>query len=292
MKINGIACGLFAVAVVSLCSCTSGKKDGKEKIKDEITVISREAGSGTRGAFVELFGVEVKNAQGKKVDMTTDLADITNSTEVVISSVSGNPAAIGYISLGSLNDSVKALEINGAKASIENIKNGNYKVSRPFNIITKENLSDAAKEFKSFILSADGQSIVEKSGYISVVPSAKSFAYSAKVTSGKISVAGSSSVFPVMEKLAEAFKTKNSGITVEVSQSDSTTGINSAIQGVCDIGMASRDLKESESGVNSAKIAIDGIAVVVNKKNPLNALSSDQVRRIFIGEVTKWSEIK
>lgn len=292
MKINGIACGLFAFTVVSLCSCTSGKKDGKEKIKDEITVISREAGSGTRGAFVELFGVEVKNAQGKKVDMTTDLADITNSTEVVISSVSGNPAAIGYISLGSLNDSVKALEINGAKASIENIKNGNYKVSRPFNIITKENLSDAVKEFKSFILSADGQAIVEKNGYISVAPSSKNFAYSAKVTSGKVSVAGSSSVFPVMEKLAEAFKAKNSGITVEVSQSDSTTGINSAIQGVCDIGMSSRDLKESESGVNSAKIAIDGIAVVVNKKNPLNALSSDQVRRIFIGEVTNWSEIK
>lgn len=281
----------FAVGIVALCAlCASNVWAwGNKKIRNDITVISREAGSGTRGAFIELFGVEVKNAQGKKVDMTTDNADITNSTEVVITSVSGNASSIGYISLGSLNDSVKAVEINGAKASVENIKNGTYKVSRPFNIVTKENLSGAAEEFKSFILSSDGQAIVEKNGYISAV---KNPSYSVGVTTGKVSVAGSSSVFPVMEKLAEAFKAKNPGIVVEVSQSDSTTGVNSAIQGVCDIGMASRDLKSSETGVVASKIAIDGIAVVVNKKNPISSLSSEQVRKIFVGEITKWSEVK
>lgn len=290
MKINKVA--VLAVAGLALFGLDLwawpwGKKDGK--IKDSITVISREAGSGTRGAFVELFGVEAKNAQGKKVDMTVDSADITNSTEVVITSVSGNPSSIGYISLGSLNSSVKALEIDGAVASVANIKNGSYKVSRPFNIVTKDGLSPAASEFKRFILSADGQAIVEKKGYIAVT---KNQPYLANVKSGKVTVAGSSSVFPVMEKLAEAFKEVNPGIVVEVSQSDSTTGVNSAIQGVCDIGMASRDLKASETGVNADKIAIDGIAVVVNKKNPANGLTKEQVRKIFVGEITKWSEVK
>ncbi len=287
MKINKVAvCAVAGLALLAGNSWAWGKKNAK--MKDAITVISREAGSGTRGAFIELFGVEAKNAQGKKVDMTTDSADITNSTEVVITSVSGNTASIGYISLGSLNDSVKALEIDGTKASVANIKNGSYKVSRPFNIVTKDSLSPAAEEFKRFLVSADGQAIVEKNGYISV---AKNPAYLANVKSGKVTVAGSSSVFPVMEKLAEAFKEKNPGIVVEVSQSDSTTGVNSAIQGVCDIGMASRDLKSSETGVNADAIAIDGIAVVVNKVNPANGLSKEQVRKIFTGETTKWSEL-
>lgn len=288
MKINKVAvCAVAGLALLAGNSWAWGKKNAK--MKDAITVISREAGSGTRGAFIELFGVEAKNAQGKKVDMTTDSADITNSTEVVITSVSGNTASIGYISLGSLNDSVKALEIDGAKASVANIKNGSYKVSRPFNIVTKDALSPAAEEFKRFILSADGQAIVEKKGYISV---SKNPAYLANVKSGKVTVAGSSSVFPVMEKLAEAFKEKNPGIVVEVSQSDSTTGVNSAIQGVCDIGMASRELKSGETGVNADVIAIDGIAVIVNKVNPADGLSKEQVRKIFTGETTKWSELK
>ena len=188
-----------------------------------------------------------------------------------------------------MNSTVKALEIDGAVASVANIKNGSYKVSRPFNIVTKDGLSPAASEFKRFILSADGQAIVEKKGYIAVT---KNQPYLANVKSGKVTVAGSSSVFPVMEKLAEAFKEVNPGIVVEVSQSDSTTGVNSAIQGVCDIGMASRDLKASETGVNADKIAIDGIAVVVNKKNPANGLTKEQVRKIFVGEITKWSEVK
>lgn len=285
------------VCVLAASACISGdfawpwsKKAGKG-IKDMITVISREAGSGTRGAFIELFGVEVKNAEGKKVDMTVDTADITNSTEVVITSVAGNQSAIGYISLGSLNDTVKALKIDGATASVENIKNGSYKISRPFNIVTKGKLSPAAEEFFRYILSADGQAIVEKNGYIAAV---KNPNYMANVKTGKVTVAGSSSVFPVMEKLAEAYKAVNPGITVEVSQSDSTTGINSAIQGVCDIGMASRDLKDTETsqGVTGTKIAIDGIAIIVNKANPAVGLEREQVRKIYVGDLTKWSEAK
>lgn len=284
---------LSCIVAASLCvtaAAAMGAKDGTG-MKDEITVISRESGSGTRGAFIELFGVEIKNAQGKKVDMTTETADITNSTEVVLTSVAGNASAIGYVSLGSLNSTVKAVKIDGADATVANIKNGSYKISRPFNIVTKEKLSTAAQEFYRYILSADGQSVIEKNGYIAV---AKNPAYMPNVKSGKVTVAGSSSVFPVMEKLAEAFKTVNPGVTVEVSQSDSTTGINSAIQSVCDIGMASRELKDTETsqGVAGTKIAIDGIAVVVNKVNPAVSLTKEQVRKIFTGVFTKWTAVK
>ncbi|HAH63177.1 MAG TPA: phosphate ABC transporter substrate-binding protein, partial [Treponema sp.] len=220
-----------------------------------------------------------------------DTADITNSTEVVLTSVAGNSSAIGYISLGSLNSAVKALKIDGAGASVANIRNGSYKISRPFNIVTKPDLSDAAKEFYRYILSSDGQAVIEKNGYIAAV---KNPAYMVNVKTGKVTVAGSSSVFPVMEKLAEAFKAANPGVTVEVSQSDSTTGINSATQGVCDIGMASRELTDGEiaKGVTGTKIALDGIAIIVNKVNPAEGLSKEQVRRIFTGEITKWTELK
>jgi len=254
--VSAASAGLLALSVLG-CKKESG-------MRNDITVVSRESGSGTRGAFIELFGVEVKNAEGKKVDMTLDSADITNSTEVVLTSVAGNMSAIGYISLGSLNDTVKAVAVDGAAASVADIRNGSYKISRPFNIVTKDGLSSAAQEFYRFILSSDGQAVIEKNGYISAV---KNPAYLVNVNTGKVTVGGSSSVFPVMEKLAEAFKTVNPGVTVEVSQSDSTTGINSAIQGVCDIGMSSRELADSETakGVKPTKIALDGIAVIVNK---------------------------
>jgi phosphate transport system substrate-binding protein len=280
---------LAAAVCVSAASAMGSKDTGG--MRNDITVISRESGSGTRGAFIELFGVEVKNAAGKKVDMTVDTADITNSTEVVLTSVAGNGSAIGYISLGSLNSTVKALKIDGAAATVANIRNGSYKISRPFNIVTKSNLSDAAKEFYRYVLSADGQAVIEKNGYIAAV---KNPAYMVNVKTGKVTVAGSSSVFPVMEKLAEAFKSVNPGVTVEVSQSDSTTGINSATQGVCDIGMASRALTDGETakGVTGTKIALDGIAVIVNKVNPAENLSKEQVRGIFTGEITKWTELK
>ncbi len=255
-----------------------------------IDVISREDGSGTRGAFIELFGVEQKDASGEKVDYTTDDAEITNSTEVMITSVAGDKQAIGYISLGSLNDSVKAVKIDGAAATVDDIKDGSYKIARPFNIVTTGEVSDVAQDFINFIFSEEGQKVVEDNGYIS---QGNQGAYTASGKSGKVTVAGSSSVTPVMEKLAEAYKALNSDVTVEVQQSDSTTGVTSSIEGVCDIGMASRDLKEEETakGAQGQVIAMDGIAVVVNNENPIDDLTAEQVKDIYVGDTTDWSEI-
>lgn len=255
-----------------------------------IDVISREDGSGTRGAFIELFGVEQKDASGEKVDYTTDDAEITNSTEVMITSVAGDKQAIGYISLGSLNDSVKALKIDGAAATVDDIKDGSYKIARPFNIVTTGEVSDVAQDFINFIFSEEGQKVVEDNGYIS---QGNQGAYTASGKSGKVTVAGSSSVTPVMEKLAEAYKALNSEVTVEVQQSDSTTGVTSSIEGVCDIGMASRDLKEEETakGAQGQVIAMDGIAVVVNNDNPVDDLTSEQVKDIYVGDTTDWSDL-
>ena len=255
-----------------------------------IDVISREDGSGTRGAFIELFGVEQKDASGEKVDYTTDDAEITNSTEVMITSVAGDKQAIGYISLGSLNDSVKALKIDGAAATVDDIKDGTYKIARPFNIVTTGEVSDVAQDFINFIFSEEGQKVVEDNGYIS---QGNQGAYTASGKSGKVTVAGSSSVTPVMEKLAEAYKALNSEVTVEVQQSDSTTGVTSSIEGVCDIGMASRDLKDEETakGAQGQVIAMDGIAVVVNNDNPVDDLTSEQVKDIYVGDTTDWSDL-
>lgn len=255
-----------------------------------IAVISREEGSGTRGAFIELIGIEQKNAEGKKIDNTTEEASITNSTSVMMTSVAGNPYAIGYISLGSLNNTVKALKIDGAQATADNIKSGVYKVARPFNIVTKGTVSEVAQDFIGFILSVDGQAVVEKNGYINVEVTDD---YTSKKPSGKIVVAGSSSVTPVMEKLKEAYAAVNPNATIEVQQSDSTTGVNSAIDGICDIGMASREIKDSEleKGITPTVIAIDGIAVIVNNENTIDGLSADQVLAIYTGEATQWKEV-
>ena len=260
-------------------------------VAEEINVISREDGSGTRGAFIELFGIEQKDENGNKVDYTTDEADITNSTSVMMTSVSGNPSAIGYISLGSLNETVKALAIDGVEASVENIKAGSYTVARPFNIATKAEVSGAAQAFIDFILSAEGQAVIEESGYIAVVEDAP--AYAGSSVEGKVVVAGSSSVTPVMEKLKEAYEAINPNANIEVQQSDSTTGMNNAIEGVCDIGMASRAVKDSEieAGLTSITIAMDGIAVIVSNDNATDGLTTDQVRAIYMGEITDWSEI-
>ena len=260
-------------------------------VAEEINVISREDGSGTRGAFIELFGIEQKDADGNKVDYTTDEADITNSTSVMMTSVSGNPSAIGYISLGSLNETVKALAIDGVEASVENIKAGSYTVARPFNIATQAEVSEAAQAFIDFILSAEGQAVVEENGYIAVVEDAP--AYAGSRVEGKVVVAGSSSVTPVMEKLKEAYLAINPNAEIEVQQSDSSTGMNSAIEGVCDIGMASRAVKDSEleAGLVSTTIAMDGIAVIVSNDNAQTDLTADQVRAIYMGEITDWSEV-
>lgn len=264
---------------------------GKNGANDEITVVSREDGSGTRGAFIELFGIEEKDADGNKVDNTISTAEITNSTSVMMTTIAGNEAAIGYISLGSLDKTVKAVKIDGAEASAENVKNGTYKVSRPFNIATKGTVNEQTQDFIDFILSAEGQAVVEEAGYIS---EGNTGSYTASGKSGKITIMGSSSVTPVMEKLKEAYVALNPDVTIEVQQSDSTTGMTSAIEGACDIGMASRDLKDSElaEGLTAQAIALDGIAVVVNNNSDINELTSEQVKQIYTGEVTKWSELK
>lgn len=267
-------------------------KKNKNFGKKSVVLISREEGSGTRGAFVELFGIEMKNAEGKKVDFTSEEADITNSTEVMLTSIAGNKYAIGYVSLGSLNKTVKPLKIEGVSPSVSTIKNGTYKISRPFNIVTKQTgLSENASDFIRFILSSDGQAIVEANGYISATQNP---AYIATGKKGKITVAGSSSVTPVMEKLAEAYEKLNPEIKIEVQMSDSTTGVNSALNGVCEIGMASRELKDSEKakGALQIKIAIDGIAVIINKENPTESASIQSVKDLYIGTISKWGDVK
>ena len=259
--------------------------------KKSISVLSREDGSGTRGAFIELFGIEKKDANGKKIDYTTDEAAITNSTAVMLTSVAGDNYAIGYVSLGSLNDSVKAVKIDGADATVANINNGSYKISRPFNIAVKEGLSPVAQDFVNFIISDEGQKIIAANKYIKIQ---NTKAYSSNKASGKVVVAGSSSVSPVMEKLIEAYKGVNPNAKIELQTSDSTTGVTNAINGTCDIGMASRALKDSEKakGVQEITIAIDGIAVIVNKLNPVADMTKTQVEQIFTGNITKWSEVK
>lgn len=271
-------------------AATEAAAAGDFDTSKEISVNSREDGSGTRGAFIELFGVEEKAADGTKVDNTTVEANITNSTAVMMISVAGDPYAIGYISLGSLNDTVKAAKIDGAEATTENVANGSYKVARPFNIVTKDGLSDVAKDFVDYIMSAEGQDIIEQNGYIKIDQNAA--AYAGSKPEGKIVVAGSSSVSPVMEKLKEAYLAVNTNADIEIQTSDSTTGVTSTQEGICDIGMASRDLKDTETGVTATTIAQDGIAVIVNNENPVENLTSDQVKSIFTGETTVWADVQ
>lgn len=286
-----LAAAMAALMLMSLAAC-GNRTDGEAGFdaSSQIGVISREDGSGTRGAFVELFGVEQKNEAGEKIDYTTPSAVITNSTSVMMTTVAGDEYAIGYISLGSLNDTVKAVRIDGAEASAENIENGSYAIARPFVLATREELSAEARDFVSFILSAEGQAIVADNGYIAVEDTG---AYESTVESGRVVVAGSSSVTPVMEKLQEAYEAANPGVTVEVQQSDSSTGVAYAIDGSCDIGMASRELKDSEleKGAVPTVMAMDGIAVIVNNASPVEELSAGQVRAVFTGEVTEWAEI-
>lgn len=272
-----------AIIAMSFAGCAGSS--------DRITVVSREDGSGTRGAFTELFGVEIKTENGEKIDMTTDAAEITNSTAVMMTTVADNENAIGYISLGSLGSSVKAVKIDGAEATVDNIKNGSYKVSRPFNIAAMGNISEAASDFMAYILSDEGQSVVESSGYIGA---ASNGAFAGGNVSGKVTVSGSSSVYPVMEKLTEAYSTVNPHVEIELQQSDSSTGMSDAISGISDIGMASRELKDSEleSGLTSTTIATDGIAVIVSPNSSVNELTSEQVRQIFTGEITAWEEVR
>lgn len=280
---------IMAMTAMTGCGSSQGNNDGFDSAS-EISILSREEGSGTRGAFVELFGIEQKNEAGEKVDYTTEEASITKSTSVMMSSVAGNEYAIGYVSLGSLNDTVKALKVDGAEATEENIKAGTYKVCRPFNIATKGDVSPAAQDFIDFILSAEGQAVVSENGYISLDGVSP---YQGSKPAGEVIVAGSSSITPVMQKLKEAYKTINPDAEVKIQESDSSTGMKDTISGSCDIGMASRELKDSElaEGLKSIVIATDGIAVIVNHANTMENISSEQVRAIYMGEVFTWDEV-
>lgn len=253
-----------------------------------IAVVTREEGSGTRDAFTELTGVLVKDGD-TKTDNTTSSAVTINSTEAVITNVKDNDAAIGYISLGSLNDTVKALKVGSVEATAENVKSGDYVISRPFNIAYKGELSEVAQDFVDYILSSDGQKVVADEGYVAVTENA---AYSGKKPEGKISVAGSSSVSPVMEKLAEAYQKVNTNAKVEIQTSDSSAGMQAAMEGTCDIGMASRDLKDEEAtALTATTIAKDGIAIIVNTANTCDDLTVDQIKAIYTGETTVWSDV-
>ena len=275
---------LAAVMVFSLASCGGSSSDTGDK---DITVISREEGSGTRDAFTELTGVLKDD-----VDRTVDTAEISNSTSVVTQSVAGNDAAIGYISLGSLDDSVKAVKVDGVEASVDNVKSGDYKLQRPFNIVTKGEVAELPQDFINFIMSKDGQKIIEKEGYIAANENAGE--YKASGLTGTITLAGSTSVSPVMEVLADKYKELNSGVTIEIQQTGSGAGIQSTIEGVCDIGMASRALEDDEAsqGLTSQEIALDGIAVIVNTDNSVEDLTTDQIVKIFTGEITNWADVK
>ncbi len=284
---------LLMVTVFASCSKQEAGQPGKGSFDadNDIMVVSREDGSGTRGAFVELFGVEQKDEQGNQVDMTTLEATIANSTSVVMTTVAGNPYAIGYISLGSLDETVKALKIDGVEASVQNVKDGSYQIARPFNIaVKKEGVSEAAQDFINFIMSAEGQKVVGENNCIPAADDAK--AYAGNAPAGKIVIAGSSSVSPVMEKLVEAYGAVNPNAEIELQTNDSSTGMSYAMDGVCDIGMASRELKDSElAALTPSVIALDGIAVVVNNENTLEDLSAEAVKGIYTGEFFSWADV-
>ena len=287
--VSFIAVASLAAGMLSGCGGTAsggGQSPPEFNTAREITVVSREDGSGTRGAFVELVGIEERDADGNRRDRTTREALIANRTDVMLTSVTNDPYAIGYVSLGSLNDSVKGLSINGVAPTSENIISGAYVISRPFNIATKGAPEGLALDFISFILSAEGQAVVSRN-YIAVDGAAAPFV--GELPTGRLVIAGSSSVSPVIERLAEAYMEINEGADLQIQTSDSTTGINSLIEGIADIGMASRDLRESElAQVTGLVIAVDGIAVIVNNENPIGNLEAETVRQIFVGEITTW----
>lgn len=282
LKKLGTVLLITTMAMTSFSGC--GSKGSNQD--DKITVVSREDGSGTRGAFVELTGIKKDD-----VDNTTSEAVITNKTQVMMTTVAGDSNSIGYISLGSLNDTVKAVKVNGVEATSDNIKNGKYEISRPFNIATKDDVTPLVKDFINYILSDEGQKVISDNGYVEVDDKTT---YTTSNESGKIVIAGSSSVTPVMEKLKEAYLKVNTSAEIEIQESDSTTGIESLAAGTCDIAMASRDLKDSEisKGLKPTVIAMDGIAVIVNNDSKIEDLSMEQIQKIFTGECTKWSDVK
>lgn len=291
MALTVCAISLAVMGITAACNGNNEEKNAEAPAAKQmdISVIAREAGSGTRDAFTELVGTLIKQ-NGKKKDNTTKEAITIDGTQGVMSSVAGNEYAIGYISLGSLNGSVKALDIDGFAPTKENIKAAKYPIARPFNIATKSKMNDAVKDFVDFILSADGQAIIEGNGYIGVSDGKK---FQAKKLKGKIVIAGSSSVSPVMEKLKEAYMALNPEMEIEIQTNDSSSGMLAAKEGTCDIGMASRNLKPSElEALTPQTIARDGIAVIVNKRNQISNISLAKLRDIYTGLIRKWNDVK
>lgn len=306
-RILAVSAAIIASLSLAGCGSTSGSSETTASSADAntaadaagtdtsmsgaIAVVSREGGSGTRGAFIELMGIEEKDAEGNKNDRTTDEALIANSTNVVMTQVAGNEGGIGYISLGSLDNTVKAVKVDGTEATVDNVIAGTYKVSRPFNIATKGDISEVAQDFINYIMSAEGQQIINDNKYIPVDTAAAAF--TSNNAEGTVVVGGSSSVSPVMEKLAEAYKAVNTNAKVEIQTTDSSSGMKAAIDGTVDIGMASRELKDEEKAeLTPTVIAMDGIAVIVNNANPIEDISSEQIKQIYVGEITDWSEVK
>ncbi|MCF6464724.1 substrate-binding domain-containing protein [Clostridium sp. Cult2] len=294
---------IFLIAVITMVVITGCTNNGNtvepsSNDKDDfdtsktINVVTREEGSGTRGAFIEIVGILKKDSSGKEIDRTYSEAIVQNGTNAVMTTVAGDKYGIGYISLGSLNDTVKAIKVNGVEPTAENILEGSYEVARPFNLAYKGDLSPLAKDFLDFILSSEGQDIVAKEGYVQVDTQASNYE-SNGTEEGTLVIAGSTSVSPLMEKLVEAYQELNSGVSIEVQSTGSSAGMQSAIEGTADIGMASRELKDSElAELTPVVIALDGIAVIVNNDNPVEDLSIDDIKSIYIGETTNWSEIK
>ncbi|WP_294809068.1 substrate-binding domain-containing protein [uncultured Gemmiger sp.] len=308
MKHNAIAASVLSAAMLaSLAACGSAPASSEVSSAEassaaapaadafdtaqDIAVFTREDGSGTRGAFIELTGVEQKDADGKKVDMTTEAAAVQSSTNGVMTAVANDATAIGYISLGSLNDTVKAVTVGGVAAGADTVKDGSYTLARPFNIVTNGDATDpVAVDFIAYCLSADGQALATDKGYIG----SEGEAFTSAQPAGKIVVGGSSSVAPLMEKLVEAYKTVNPNAEIEHLTTDSTTGVSGALDGSYTIGLASRELKDSEkeAGTKATVLAMDGIAVVVNPENPVENLTVDQIKSIYVGEVTTWDEVE
>ncbi len=284
MGIAGMAIGL----VLGGCGGASASAEGFDS-SQVIAVVSREDGSGTRGAFIELFDILEKGEDGSKKDLTTKEAIIAKQTDIMMTTVAGNPYAIGYISTGSVNDTIKAMQIDGVDPTAENIQSGAYPIYRPFHIATLGAPEGLAQDFISFILSEEGQAIVSDS----YIPVSENGAYAPAGEQGKLVVAGSSSVSPLMEKLIEAYTQRNPQAEIELQTNDSSTGMQAAMEGTADIGMASRELKDSEKeSLEYLEIALDGIALIGNLENPTDSLSKEQVKSIFTGELQTWSQLE
>lgn len=286
---------LGAVGLLAACdpaANTDNGSEGAEGASGTISVVSREDGSGTRTAFTELTGVLAEDENGEEVDNTYSEATIQNGTEGVISTVAGDVNAIGYISLGSLNDTVRGLPVDGVEPTPENVQDGSFPIFRNFNIAWKGDLSEAAQDFINFVHSAEGQALAVEQGYIEAVTDAPAYEGDGSMT-GTISVVGSTSVSPLMEVLKEEYNAVNPDVQIDITSNGSSAGMTAAIEGTADIGMASRELKDEETAeLEHASIAIDGIAVIVNKGNDLDSLTLEEIRQVFTGEITDWADVQ